>query len=335
MKLFNIDLHISVIADIKDIFKRVLPDTEIIDWSLSGHTWVFGKHPDQVEIINQVTWKHLTLEMIEEFHAKYDRFLSQFDGFIACHPNCFTLLYEKYNKPILVVNSCRYDIPFCWTKDTRMVNELNACLNRLQEKKLLTFVSNNMADNHYFRLSNKNIETQIIPSLCLYTNMNWKQTNQTQFLLYSGELPDHPLIAKRSSLPPGYSWQELMKFKGIIHIPYEASTMSLFEQISSGIPLLFPTGRFLKELWSKGQHKGMNYWGKAPSHLEITERDDFWIKRADYYRIEGAYYFDSLDELYNIITTFKDHKLEERTAFIEERKQSVLDTYKKIGLNFT
>jgi hypothetical protein len=335
MKLFNIDLHISVIADIKDIFKRTHPSIEIVDWSLSGHTWVMGKEPNQVDIINQYTWKHLNMDMIREFQEKYHTFLSSFDGFIVCHPNCFTLLFEKYNKPVLVINSCRYDIPFCWTKNRGMILELNACLNRLNEKKLLTFVSNNMADNHYFRLCN-NINTVIIPSLCLYTDMKWVSNPlQKTFLLYTGQLPVHPLITKRSSLPPGYSWQELMNFKGIIHIPYEASTMSIFEHISSGIPLFFPTQRCLKELWSSGQDKGMNYWIDPPPPLESTRNDEFWIRRADYYRIEGAYYFDSIDELFSLLVEFIDTKYDIRKNFIGERNNSVLNAYRQIGLNFS
>jgi hypothetical protein len=334
MKLFNIDLHISVIADIKDIFKRLDMGIEIVDWCISGHTWVMGKQPATVHVINQATWKNLNMEMIAEFHKKYDSFLSTFDGFIACHPNCFALLFEKYNKPILVVNSCRYDNPFCWTRDHSMVRELDACFMRLDEKNLLTFVSNNMADNHYVRLSNRYLKTQIIPSLCLYTGMAWKEDRQTKFLIYSGEAPDHPLITKRTSLPIGYSWQELMKFKGIIHIPYEASTMSIFEQISSGIPLFFPTKRFLQELWNMGQHKGMNYWGKTPSYLEMTERDSFWIQRADYYSLEGSYYFDSFEDLFQMLSSFVDTLVPERRKFIEERKEFVLSAYKEIGLNF-
>ena len=40
MKFFNIDLHISVIADIKKIFTDL--GHEVDDWSLSGHAWAFG-----------------------------------------------------------------------------------------------------------------------------------------------------------------------------------------------------------------------------------------------------------------------------------------------------
>ena len=331
-RLFNIDLHISVIADIKDIFSRVRPDIEIVDWSLSGHAWVFNKEPIAIDIINQASWVSLDLNMIRDFQNIYNTFLSQFDGFIACHPNSFCLLYEKYNKPIYIINSCRYDMPFCWNKDKGMIRELNMCLKRLQDTNRLHFISNNFADNEYFKLANLNINTQIIPSLCLYTHVKWIPSSIPQyFLLYSGVIPEHYNVINKTQLGKGYSWETLMKFKGIIHIPYEASTMSIFEQISCGIPLFFPTKNFLYKLWSSGeQHCGVNYWVNPPEYLHITNDYKFWIERADYYSIEGAYYFNSFEELFNMIDSFEDIHYQKRFDFIEKRKNKVLKTYKNL-----
>jgi len=335
MKLFNIDLHISVIADIKDIFKKINPEVQIIDWSISGHNWVFKKIATKVNVITQSSWKSLNIDLIQEFQKEYDSFLQTMDGFIACHPNSFALLFEKYNKPITVINSCRYDMPYCWTKDMIMISELNSCFRRLQEKNLLRFISNNKADNEYFRLANPNIKTQIIPSLCLYTNMKWNSSKEySKFLVYTGNIPSHPLLVGRGSLGNAYSWESLMNFKGIIHIPYEASTMSIFEQISSGIPLFFPTKEFLKSLWKSGQGKQMNYWGNPPPYLSETRSDEFWIQRADYYEIEGSYYFNSFDELFKMLETFTDPLYSERMSYIEKRNKKVYDDFKQILSSF-
>ena len=127
MRLFNMDLHISVIADIKDILSRVAPTIEIVDWTLSGHSWVFEKKTATVEHVNQQTWQQLTPTMIAKFQAHYDEFLSGFDGFIVAHPNVFALLFEKYNKPVIIVNTCRYDMPMCMTgQSLSIIDDLNA-----------------------------------------------------------------------------------------------------------------------------------------------------------------------------------------------------------------
>lgn len=330
-KLFNIDLHISVIADIKDIFKRINPDLEIIDWSLSGHTWVFNKERTDIKYLNNQSWLHLDKELIDNFNNEYD--LSEYDGFIVCHPNSFVMLYEKYNKPVFVINSCRYDLPFCYTKDISMLNELHNCFKRLQDKNLLHVISNNLADNSYFKLGNPDIHTKIIPSLCLYTNMKWNSnTTSNKFLLYSGNIERHDLIIEKALLGQNYKWDTLMNFRGIIHIPYEASTMSIFEQLSSGIPLFFPSKEFLKFLWKNGHHKGVNYWGIPPPYLEKTLDDSFWIDQADYNTIEGVYYFNSFEELFSMIEDFNDYKYNDRIAFINKRIETVCNEYSKYSL---
>ena len=109
-KFLNIDLHISVIADIINVFKQVNENIEIEDWSLSGHTWVLNKKTKNLDILNSGTWKSLDTKMINSFQEKYDTILKTFDGFICCYPVSFILLFEKYNKPIFVVNEDQYCI---------------------------------------------------------------------------------------------------------------------------------------------------------------------------------------------------------------------------------
>lgn len=336
MRLFNLDLHISVIADIKDILARVAPAVEVVDWSLSGHTWVLGNSTASVDIVNQYTWQQLSPDMIAQFHAHYDSFLSGFDGFIVAHPNVFALLFEKYGKPVIIVNTCRYDMPVCITgQDITVINDLNACFARLAAKGLLRFFSNNRADNAYFLLANPTIPTEIVPSLCLYTGLTWAPGSQTKFLLYTGNAPQHPAVIHRDALGR-FDWKTLMTFRGLIHIPYEASTMSIFEHLSSGIPLFFPTKRFFLELISTGATAiQCNYWQTfaqqaPPDYLAATENAVFWLDRADYYDIEGAYYFDSFADLFQQLDTFVDINYDHRMAFLAARKERVLDKWRHV-----
>ena len=50
----------------------------------------------------------------------------------------------------------------------------------------------------------------------------------------------------------GHTWQDLYQRQALVHFPYEISTMSLFEQYSAGVPLVFPTKRFYIELIKAG-----------------------------------------------------------------------------------
>jgi len=70
----------------------------------------------------------------------------EYDGFIVTHSPVWCRFFEQFDKPIVLVNSCRYDQPYCWNHNEHGRNELNACLRRLRDKGLLHVVSNNKAD---------------------------------------------------------------------------------------------------------------------------------------------------------------------------------------------
>lgn len=328
MKIFNLDLHSSVIADLRCIFER--EGHQVVNWSLSGHTWIFGKSRDNVKIITQDTWNKLDMNMIDEFCTEYYDFLSSFDAFIVAFPLSFALIFERFKKPIFALNCIRYETPFFQSHDNPMLKELHLCLSRLQSNGLLHVIANNKVDFDYFKLGNPGIDLKLIPSLCSYTQMNWKGPRNNLFLVYTNEhiVPNHPLVVKRSQIGNFY-WDNLMEFRGIIHIPYESTTMSVFEHITSKIPLFFPTKRFLKEIWASGSATFIcDYWkGNIPPHLAETRSYNFWIDRADFYDIEGYYYFDSIPQLFEMLTNFKDELFEIRTKFVESRTLKILNNW--------
>jgi len=300
MKLFNMDLHISVIADFKNLF----PEFEITNWSLGGHSWVFNKKQEVPKYINAYTWINLNEEMILNFQKEYDDFLKTFDGFICGHPNGFINVFEKYNKPIIMINTCRYDLPFCWSKNYKMLNSYKECLIRLKEKKLLIAVSNNKADKYYTQFG-CGLETTHISSLCAYTGIKYNPT-KTTFLCYSGNFPNHSLITKKSELGDKFKWEEISKFKGVIHLPYEISTMSMFEHYSAGMPLFFPTKKYMME---KVDLQSINaYWKKdLLKELSVFSDKEVWIELADFYQVfksPNIYYYDSFEHLIELLENF-------------------------------
>ena len=294
------DLHISVIAD----FKTACPDVDVVDWCLSGHAWVMKRNQDYPEHINPATWKYLNLDMIQRFQDKYDSFLKQFDGFIVAFASSFAMIYEKYNKPIIMMNAVRYDIPFCWTKDMTMLTKYHECLERLYRNGLLTIISNNKGDQAYTQ-KGCGIPAQYIPSLCLYTNTQYNPTKST-FLCVNGTLPSHPLVTDKKDLPTPHEWSDITSFRGIINFPYEVSLMSAFEHFTAGCPLFFPS----KTYWKANPHiQTMSaYWANAvPSYLQEFSDLNRWIDLADMYDVfqsPNTYYFDSIEHLFQLLESF-------------------------------
>jgi len=309
------DLHIAVISD----FKSLHPDIEVVDWTFSAHSWILGRQQDMPKYINSQTWRNINTRMIENFQREYDSFLKQFDGFIVAHCPMFAMVYEKYNKPILMINSCRYDLPFCQTGDYRMLTKWNECIQRLHAKKLLTIVSNNRADQEYTYLGS-GVRPLLNPSLCVYTNMKYTPEQNT-FLCYTGKTPDHPLITQKSQLPVPHQWADIGKFRGVIHIPYETSTMSMFEHYTAGLPMFFPTREFWKtiaDLWSVRA-----YWTpNMPIWLKPFRTVDKWIEMSDiYHTFKGPniHYFHSFPHLFTLLETFT-YVPESREPYIEATK---------------
>jgi hypothetical protein len=339
-KFFNLDLHISVIADIKHILKTLYPeDIEVTDWSLSGHTWVFGKNPTPVDVVNQWTWQSLNDAMIDMFIDRYHNELCKYDGFIVTHGLLFIRLFERFNKPIIMINSCRFDMPYCWTNNLLERSKLIECLQRLYTKNLLIPIANNKADRDYFAMAT-GIIPQHIPSLCLYPGFQWNETSSLNFPLvcYNNHEISSTLHGYDKK-PDGFTWEWLYtRHRGIIHIPYEVSTMSTFEHYSSGIPLFFPTKEFYKHLIqtkkaSVASYNG-TYWksDSLPTDLKPTNDLDWWLDRADFYDPENMAYihfYSSWEELQQFID-IPPRDDPKKTLFLEQRKMTILSQWKKI-----
>jgi hypothetical protein len=348
LRFFNLDLHISVIRDVKSILFQLYPEIEIVDWSISGHVFLVGKKQHDTKIINANTWKQITPKMIEDFNKEYSSFLSQFDGFIVTHTPVFALLYEQYNKPIIMVNSCRYEQPFNWNGDRKTQKYLETKLRDMVDRKQLIPIANNLADSKYLELGT-GIKSFHIPSFCAYTETDYtarkRAISPPSLYLLKGirvfpSMPDTAYL--EDVLKLGYTYEQLFSYKGIIHLPSEISTMSIFEQYTANIPLFFPSKSFLKSLLQKnkigfcGPYTRSNY----DSRLEPAfgkDWIDFWIDKADYYdenNMPHITYYNDFDELKTIVTTYDEKTLsiisEKMKNKNQQRKLSIYSKWSEI-----
>lgn len=333
MKFFNIDLHISVIADIEKIFKELGHSIDIN--YLSNHAWVFNKQPNNDFIINQLNWNNLDEEMCELFYRNHKNELDKYDGFVVTHIPMLSLLYEKFKKPIIFVASTRYEYPF--TKDLIKWNRFN---NFINENEFIIPVSNNLYDKWYCeQFTNK--EFQYIPSICEYTNSKYNPIINKNILFTKGFNVNLPNIINKNNLGR-YSWNDLFSYKSIIHIPYNVSTMSIFEQYTANIPLFFPSKNFLIQLnnnfffteLSYTQVLGcennsvVNYRGEYdPNNINDSRLIKKAIELSDFYNFPHIIYFDTIDDLKvklnsNLIEISKKMK-----EFNSEKKNDVYNSW--------
>ncbi|MBX2867327.1 MAG: class I SAM-dependent methyltransferase [Acidiferrobacterales bacterium] len=337
MKLFNLDQHISVIADVKNIFQRLYPNIEITSWCFSRHTWATNVQRVSPDVINEDTVNGFKPEMVKAFQDRYDSFLRQFDGFIVTFPPVFTLLFEKYQKPIFLVNAIRYEHPFYFHYNHHYRDSLEERLKHMQSRGQLIAVSNNRADRDYLKLG-ADVDSVHIPSLCLYTNASYQPQQQEHVYRSRVPLKKLPNFISIKSLGR-HSWQHLYSYQGIVHLPYEISTMSIFEQYSANIPLFFPRKPHLKNLirTEKIPFNGAMSREHYPDRLDQALGDnwvDYWIDRADYYDQENMKYISYFSSISDLAYLFKhtDHALisQKMQVWNRSRQSDALEKWRSL-----
>lgn len=320
MKFFNIDLHISVIEDIKYIFKEL--GHEVVSFNLSGHNWVFGRSPATIDIINQQTWKYIDQGICDQFYERYKDELSEYDGFIACYPPVFSILYERFNKPIFAVAATRYEYP-C-SNNTDKWSWLDNKLRSMIDSGQIIPIANNKYDKFYCEYFIER-EFKHIPSLCNYTNSK-----------YSGN--KDVIVSGRSNINGfnhisslgRFDWADLYSHKAIVHIPYNVSIMSIFEQYSANVPLFFPTIEFGKKI--KGYLSELLFLPNARFSKNLT--DDTALALSDFYDQEWMPYVEHFDSIEDLIVKINNCSYDKISDNIEQynkgRSNKILNLWKQI-----
>jgi hypothetical protein len=347
MRIFNLDCHISVIADLKKIYESF--GHEVTSWSVSGHNWVFDRGVKQVDIVNQDTWRYLDDEMCDMFYERYKDELSEYDAFVCTYPLTFSMLYEKFNKPIILHIPIRYEVPF-QNNDLKW-NNFNKYLRDGIDKGMIIPVANSEYDKRYFEFFVQR-NCDLIPNLCEYTDSDWNPINNK--FLYSSRLKlsfNSDFIVDKDTLGK-YKWQDLASYKGLIVIPYTCSTMSIFEHYKANIPLFFPSKEFMMELYKSHGHLVLSEltWNKVfnlppksiidcdfdkdPNRYDNIEVMSKWIELSDFYNQEWMphiVYFDSFKDLsYKLSNTNLTEVNNNMKDFNVKRTEIIYSKWKKI-----
>lgn len=347
MKFFNIDQHVSVISDIAHIFKSL--GHQVDDWSLSGHHWVLNKPKPKIMLSDgtQLTCSGVcSQEVCDRFYEQNKEELSKYDAFIACYPVEFALLYERFNKPIIVVNCIRYDHPNTFNPAIR--DRLNEFLKRRHDKGKLYYVCNNKGDLWYSKYF-LGIEGMHIPSLCEYTNTKYTGT-KNQYVIHDRSditVPGNLCISLGAVRNQSwkYTWSDLYSYKGVIHIPYHNGTMSMFEQYTANVPLFLPSKKYTKELFTQGRiFSDLTFYKiekqkepddiNNPNSLRNPIVLDKWIDTCDFNDQENmkhVQYFESTQHLEHLLRTVNCQEISRKMAeYNVLRKESTYARWQEI-----
>ena len=304
IRLFNLDLHSSVIEDISKGLMSLTEGVELVRWSISGRNRIgrrFLDIPDPVRFVNNQNWLDLSDEKIENFNENYGRFLKQFDGFIVTHTPSFVQIFQSYNKPILMINSTRYEAPY--SNNYTSWRKLNDSLVELTRSNTLTAVSNNEGDREYL-YQRTLIDSDVVPSVCDYIDrVDISTSNEILVFARSKDLQQKIIASSVLNLQPSYDsfipYSRICSARAILVIPQNISTMMLFELATLGIPVIIPSRSLIYSLIRDGytvlselsyfQVYGLSTNDLKSSDLNNYNSQDFyknWLKYADFYNPE-------------------------------------------------
>jgi hypothetical protein len=325
--VFNLDAHIAVSADVRMALES--RGLSLTDWSISGHTWVFGRRRDPVAVVNEQTWRSFTPRMIDRFQRAYGSYLRSFRGFLATYPPCFALLYRELGRPTLALAATRYEWPF--THDAELWSWLDESLRQGVEDGWLTLAANNRADADYLE-NYTGLHAPVIPSACSYIAPTYSGRKGAAVVcarsddfarVVCGELTSE-VVPLRSALGSRYRWAQLYEYRALVFIPYNVSVMALFEHYSADAPIYIPARPFLKELAARypravlsslsftqvtGRPAGPRTGARDLNDLRDEQVVDWYLDRADFYAVEWMPHirlFESWSHLDELLRT-DDH----------------------------
>ena len=301
MKLFSIGTHASLLEEIAGTLRRLGHVVESI--SFSAHEWIFGRQP--AASCGPITKENWATSDPATFAKWFAPRAGEFDAVIASHPASMAMLFRDIDKPVIVYAAARYEGP--WQEDA----EKWGALNDLLRNERVHLAANSHYDQAYLAHF-LGVEPLRIPCRCDYVGgARWralegpllaKSRDSKALTLALAEVPNLRTMGH-------YAWADLARALAIVHLPYNASTMSGIEQYRMGIPLLVPTPDFLLALRAEvGLLSELSWPRRLQSSLVVGDPNNGsdasvreWIRKADYYTAPGAIQFGSWEHLRDLL----------------------------------
>ena len=355
---WNTDYHATPISDLADFLRpfgvRVLDKN--FDWSRCA---IFGncagrstlrviKHDNALGVDDPA--------LVGRFQAEYrdDEEMKSVDAFVCFHPAAICELYVPFNKSIVVIATTRYNLA---RFESDRWTHWNEVLTGIAAGPANVVAANNLYDAEYIRHFT-GIDARVLPSNCGYVfNLTYNQTRPGYLLgntrnrvileyfksefsrscadlaTTSSSCPPALLVGVYDKYPfPNLQFSDIIAHAGIVHLPYQVSVMSLFEQYRMNVPLFCPSERLLFE-WQlrfeamneRAARPALLGWpldptaprpngsviAAHPSQRGVPDPNDeihpaairHWIQFADYLQWPHITRFDTVDELVRLLMT--------------------------------
>ncbi len=370
VKLFGMDHHHAVQWDIKQLLRPLGVKLDFV-WLCDGRPAINEAIPSEIpgfqsslDIYRPSPDRPLSPETKQYIQEK------RYDGILTSHSlvTCFRL--KELGLPMIHINSTRFGND--WIQDPHKHEVLVKGIQELLTKERLHVVHNNQGDSKYFSQYFPSVSPQQelwIPSLCeslmrlrgkspdKHKILIWDtrqvllQENGSPFMkeMYTKLKQTHGdaiesqavLMAQSNSyLPEGY----LDEYAAVIHIPYNISTMSMFQQVRANIPIWVPSKELLAKLLADSREPNEMSWtvfapGSASSaslldHVRSPEVIETWLKAADFYNpnvLPLVFQFNSIEELVeNVLKTNYDEAIQKSESSQQSIRENITFAWEQL-----
>lgn len=370
IKLFAMDHHHAVLWDAMKILRPLGIEVDF-------HWLCDGRPPINEAIASEVPSFQSSLNIYKppvdtKLTAEFKEYIEKggYQGILTSHSlvTCFRL--SELQLPMFHVNSTRFGNE--WIQNPERHDTLVKRIHELLLEDRLRVLHNNQGDVKYFHQYFPRLAPQqelVIPSLCEnLLRIRKEPPKEKKILIWDTRqvlLQQHGspfmkelyvrlkdawgpalesqaicMAEKRSYLPEGY----LDQYTAIIHIPYNVSTMSMFQQVRANIPIWVPSKRLLAKLWADEKEPNELSWTvfAAGSEKQASTMDkvrdptviEKWLETADFYQkdiLPLSFEFDSIEELMEkgLTTDYASHmNLAEMEQ--ERRREQIIFSWEQI-----
>ncbi|ELT90573.1 hypothetical protein CAPTEDRAFT_209626 [Capitella teleta] len=327
--IWSMDYHIGPIQDVKSLLEPL--GVHFIDKSLSNNCWRTKTCAKNLRSFQADFGIDPPPEMVKTFQLTYseDPEMLSVDAFLCFHPAAMCELFMPFNRSMIVVATTRYELgrhsPEQWRK-------WNDNLLKIHRNPRNVVASNNEYDAKYIEYFT-GLRPIVLPSICTYVSAWQYSPTHNNFLL----APIHQKNFSRTFLRDfedlcqcnhvlrplrevyaEYSFSDLVKHKGIVHVPYQVSTMSVFEQYAMAIPIIVPSIELLADWHLNHQVIRERTWAgvneQVPNNSTLAAHESqrhvpdpncdtdlnaikYWLRFSDFYTLPHVVQFDSIEDL--------------------------------------
>jgi hypothetical protein len=254
----------------------------------TGDAWPFGPYGP---FESSVTLLEGDLDTtLTEIFAKDIR--SQYDMVITSHCMRYPLFFLKTGLPLIHVNSTRFGNEItCYPEEFR---NLQLRIMRAVGSGRLRVVHNNLADKWYAEGILEGLDAPVIPSICDQALRFRIHAPRPKFLLW--DTRGHALngggsalfqsilkalegrcdVSSRLCQAAGRALDDdmLAEYTAVIHVPYNISTMSCFEQAAAGVPIWVPCAELL--IGALKEYSELSWYSFGGNREEAVGADRVW-----------------------------------------------------------